>query len=187
MGFSFKIAPGVRVRASSRGVRTSVGPRAARIHVGAGRAGISTGAGPVGAYTSLGGGRRPKGMSGQTPTAGRQAAQGEGQAAATALHQNDDRHRARFAPVERPVLGPPDPPDEGEIRRCHERAALQGIGRFQHAARTKAKHQAAVSAAAEVKDEWDQRRARGSAFRTLLTLGGRGYAPMTTTWSCRRS
>jgi hypothetical protein len=38
MGFSIKIAPGVRVRASSRGVRTSIGPRVARVHVGAGRA-----------------------------------------------------------------------------------------------------------------------------------------------------
>ena len=35
MGFSVKIAPGVRVRASSRGVRTSIGPRVARVHVGA--------------------------------------------------------------------------------------------------------------------------------------------------------
>src|SRR3954470_10325030 len=55
MGFSIKIAPGVRVRASSRGVRTSIGPRAARLHVGAGRTGVSTGVGPVGYYTSLGG------------------------------------------------------------------------------------------------------------------------------------
>ena len=43
MGFSVKIAPGVRVRASSRGIRTSIGPRAARLHVGGGRTGFSTG------------------------------------------------------------------------------------------------------------------------------------------------
>src|SRR3954470_5593246 len=55
MGFSIKIAPGVRVRASSRGVRTSIGPRAARLHVGGGRTGFSTGVGPVGYYTSVGG------------------------------------------------------------------------------------------------------------------------------------
>src|SRR3954465_9509152 len=58
MGFSVRLAPGVRVRASSRGIRTSVGPRAARVHFGAGRTGFSTGAGPVGFYTSLGAGRR---------------------------------------------------------------------------------------------------------------------------------
>lgn len=56
MGFSFKVAPGMRVRASSRGVRASVGPRAARVHFGSGRTGLSTGAGPVSLYTSLGGG-----------------------------------------------------------------------------------------------------------------------------------
>lgn len=31
LGASFKVAPGVRVGASSRGVRTSLGPRAARV------------------------------------------------------------------------------------------------------------------------------------------------------------
>ncbi len=55
MGFSVRLAPGVRVRMSSRGVRTSLGPRIARVHVGAGRPGISTGVGPFGYYTSLGG------------------------------------------------------------------------------------------------------------------------------------
>ncbi|MGO4363032.1 DUF4236 domain-containing protein [Terrabacter sp. RAF57] len=58
LGVSFKIAPGVRVRASSRGVRASVGPRAARVHVGAGRTSISTGAGPVTLSTTLGGSTR---------------------------------------------------------------------------------------------------------------------------------
>jgi hypothetical protein len=58
MGFSFKVAPGVRIRASSRGIRTSVGPRAARVHFGSGRTAFSSGAGPVSFYTSLGGGRR---------------------------------------------------------------------------------------------------------------------------------
>ncbi|MFI2651773.1 DUF4236 domain-containing protein [Micromonospora fulviviridis] len=37
MGFSIRLAPGVRIRASSRGIRTSLGPRAARVHFGAGR------------------------------------------------------------------------------------------------------------------------------------------------------
>src|ERR1700710_833417 len=67
MGFSVRIAPGVRVRASSRGVRTSIGPRAARLHVGGGRTGFSTGMGPVSYYTSAGGGRR---RAAGRPTAG---------------------------------------------------------------------------------------------------------------------
>ena len=47
MGFYFKIAPGVKIRATRRGLRPSVGPRAARVHFGAGGTGVSTGAGPV--------------------------------------------------------------------------------------------------------------------------------------------
>ena len=67
MGFSVKIAPGVTVRASSRGVRTSIGPRVARVHVGAGGAGISTGAGPMGLYTAVGRTRRQDGFPWQEP------------------------------------------------------------------------------------------------------------------------
>lgn len=61
LGVSFKLAPGVRVRASSRGVRTSIGPRAARVHVGAGRTRISSGAGPFTVSTAVGGGSRNTG------------------------------------------------------------------------------------------------------------------------------
>lgn len=58
LGVSFKLAPGVRVRASTRGVRTSIGPRGARVHVGAGRTRISTGAGPFTVSAPLGSGSR---------------------------------------------------------------------------------------------------------------------------------
>ena len=52
-GMSFKIAPGVRTRASSRGLRTSLGPGAARVHIGSGRTTVSTGAGPFTLWTGL--------------------------------------------------------------------------------------------------------------------------------------
>ena len=54
MGFGVRIAPGLRISASSRGIRAGIGPRAARIHVGSGRTGFSTGAGPLTYYTSAG-------------------------------------------------------------------------------------------------------------------------------------
>src|SRR3954451_15831654 len=83
MGFSVKLAPGVRVRASSRGVRTSIGPRAARVHVGSGRTGFSTGVGPVSYYTSTGGGaRRSTGNRTGTAAANRQIAAANRAAAA---------------------------------------------------------------------------------------------------------
>ena len=56
MGMSFKVAPGVRIRASSRGISAGVGPRAARVHVGTRGVGVSSGVGPVSGYTHLGGG-----------------------------------------------------------------------------------------------------------------------------------
>jgi hypothetical protein len=55
---SFKVAPGVRIRASSRGISTSIGPRSARVHVGSRGVGLSSGVGPFSAYTRLGGGSR---------------------------------------------------------------------------------------------------------------------------------
>lgn len=58
MGLSFKIAPGVRIRAGKRGIGASVGPRAARVHLNpGGRVGFSSGVGPV--TVSASAGRRP--------------------------------------------------------------------------------------------------------------------------------
>src|SRR6478752_9020408 len=74
LGVSIKLAPGVRVRASSRGVRTSIGPRAARVHVGAGRTRISTGAGPVTVSTAIGGGHRRTSNTTRSRTSSRAAA-----------------------------------------------------------------------------------------------------------------
>lgn len=58
---SFKVAPGVRIRASSRGISAGVGPRAARMHVGTRGVGVSSGVGPFSTYAHLGGGRTSRG------------------------------------------------------------------------------------------------------------------------------
>ncbi|MGP0022296.1 MAG: DUF4236 domain-containing protein [Streptosporangiaceae bacterium] len=141
MGFSVKIAPGVRVRASSRGVRTSIGPRAARVHVGAGRTGFSTGVGPVGFYTAAGKTRRRTTASrGRSPS----VAQLQRQAAAAQKAQEAERlaaairdilnvHRQEFPPVQRPLAPPPVLPDEKKTRAQHEHAAVKGIGLFKRA------------------------------------------------------
>src|SRR5437879_2030923 len=113
MGFSIKLAPGVRIRASSRGIRTSLGPRAARVHIGGGRTGVSTGFGPVGFYTSLGGGRRGTGgvstvsYQPQLAAAQRQTAQQQRVDQARELGQAFLRiltlHRVEFPPTRPPV------------------------------------------------------------------------------------
>lgn len=69
MGMSFKVAPGVRIRASSRGISAGVGPRAARVHVGTRGVGVSSGVGPFSTYSHLGGGgRQSSGGAASRPT-----------------------------------------------------------------------------------------------------------------------
>lgn len=58
LGVSFKVAPGIRIRASSRGLRTSIGPRGARLHVGGGRITVSSGVGPLTVWEPVGRTRR---------------------------------------------------------------------------------------------------------------------------------
>jgi hypothetical protein len=132
VGFSVRIAPGVRVRASSRGVRTSLGPRAARIHVGGGRTGLSTGMGPVSYYTSLGNSRR-------TPSrtaSGTAAAQRHMAAAARAQDKQEaaraleaavsviaNLHRTVFEAAQPPVAPVPPAVEAAKIRAKHRREA----------------------------------------------------------------
>lgn len=132
MGFSVKVAPGVRVRASSRGVRTSLGPRVARVHLGAGRAGVSTGVGPVGYYTSIGGSRQRAVSTGavnrQVAAVARRQAHADKIVEAQRLQEALDAvralHRKHFAAAERPLAPPPpDPPVQRfrQLRRADAR------------------------------------------------------------------
>lgn len=142
MGFSIRIAPGVRVRASSRGIRTSIGPRVARVHVGAGRAGFSTGVGPVGYYTSFGGvshrggGSQGTGYATSTlMTAARMDKIERAIALAAALDAIGSLHEEKFAPAQRPVLPPPSPVDPEAVRKSHVDAEVKGISVFRRAER----------------------------------------------------
>ena len=159
LGFSVRLAPGIRVRASSRGLRTSIGPRAARLHVGAGRTGFSTGAGPVTLYSSVGGGRSHSG--GRRPSAGSYQRQltvspaaaakaGEAQRLARLFQELLSVHREEFPAAQPPVAPPPAEPDVEAIRRRHRDAALAGVGFFRRAARAAARDQAARTAEVEI-------------------------------------
>ncbi|MEH0938700.1 DUF4236 domain-containing protein [Micromonospora psammae] len=168
MGFSIKLAPGVRIRASSRGIRTSVGPRAARVHFGAGSTGFSSGVGPVGFYTSLGGGRRGSRSGARAATAAsyqrqlaaqqRQAAQAQRiEEARSLLHtflHILDLHRVDFPPASRPIAPEPAAPDRVGIHRHYEQHALAGIGFFERGRRAEAKQRAAAWTEAEVQRQW---------------------------------
>jgi hypothetical protein len=158
MGFSFKVAPGIRVRASSRGVRTSLGPRAARVHVGTGRTGFSTGVGPVSLYGSTGGGRRRQRSTGPSKTAvaarERQLRQTQkAQQAAelkAAFDAIENLHRQEVTPAAVPVAPAPVPVDEAAIRRWHEQQALRGLGILQRQARAVARKRAAEGAQRDI-------------------------------------
>ncbi|MGY2703331.1 DUF4236 domain-containing protein [Nocardioides sp. HB32] len=161
MGFSVKLAPGVRVRASSRGVRTSLGPRAARVHVGGGRTGFSTGVGPVGYYTSVGGSsrstaRRTSGAGSATASRQLAAAQraadkaDEARALRDALVAIFDLHRGEFAAAQPPVAPPLPPVDVAAIHAKHAKEAKAGTSVFSRAARKNALAEATQRAQAEV-------------------------------------
>jgi len=131
MGMSFRLAPGVRVRASSRGISAGVGPRAARVHVGTRGVGVSSGVGPFSAYSSLGGGRGSAGGGGRRasyggPTKASIAAR-EREAKAAAREADIDRvialenalvspHKANFPEARREVLPAPAEVDPDPIR-----------------------------------------------------------------------
>lgn len=138
MGMNFKVAPGVRVRASSRGISAGVGPRAARVHVGTRGVGVSSGVGPVSAYKRLGGGSRPTSGGARRssyggPTKASIAAR-ERELKATAREADIERvsaleralvsvHKETFPPATRVVLGPPKEVDPEPIRSDLEEAA----------------------------------------------------------------
>lgn len=166
MGFSVKLAPGVRVRSSSRGVRTSIGPRAARVHVGGGRAGFSTGIGPVSYYTSVGSTKRSGGI-GRSTGGSRAAATGatsrqleqavqldKAQEIASILSNILVIHRADFDPAERPMAALEAQGDRDQFIRAHERQAVDGIGIFHRAERK----QAMLRARVEAEEQLEQHR-----------------------------
>lgn len=182
MGFSIRIAPGVRVRASSRGVRTSIGPRIARVHVGAGRTGFSTGAGPIGYYTSLGGGSRTRGSRQGTgyatstlASAARLDKIDRTMALAAALDAIASLHQETFTLAQRPVLPPPPPVDPEAVRKSHVDAALRQISAFKRAERRAATASAIAHADQAVMQEthrsvgaWKQEQAELDRFWAAL-------------------
>ena len=148
MGFSVRIAPGIRVRASSRGVRTSIGPRGARVHIGGGHTGFSTGVGPFTYYTSASGGRRRS--SGSATTSRRSTSSSTSRATMTlaqaakaaeagrlrdAINAITTIHQASFPPATKPLSPPPPPIDGAAIRQQFAAAAVKGLGLFDRAGR----------------------------------------------------
>lgn len=149
MGFSVRMAPGVRVRVSSRGVRTSIGPRAARVHVGGGATGFSSGVGPVTYSTSLGVSRRSSSGLMTRSVAASSRAEAADQLVEV-YRRIASLHHEHFMPAEPPVA--PEPPriDTAEVEQRHRKASLKGISIFARGRRRDALAQAAATAQSEV-------------------------------------
>ena len=163
-GVSIKLAPGVRVRASTRGVRASVGPRAARVHVGSGRTRVSSGVGPFTVSSGVGTRRaspRRASASGSRSGGGQRVtlAQLERQARtaeraqqiadiASLERQLTGLHREDFAPAQREVLPPqPSPPRRrGDATPGADPNRAGGHQPFHGAERRNAKAAAAAAA-----------------------------------------
>ncbi|MDG3015266.1 DUF4236 domain-containing protein [Speluncibacter jeojiensis] len=168
IGMSFKVAPGIRIRATSRGLRTSIGPRAARIHVGAGRPTVSTGAGPVTLWTPLTSSRRPagrpRGQAASLAAYQRQAAADERAEQIAQVQQTENAlrtlHREAFPAAQRMIVPPPRPPDLAALTARHTAAALAGISIFARTRRRDAKAAASAAAHAEADMLWQQACAR---------------------------
>lgn len=135
---SFKVAPGVRVRASSRGISAGVGPRAARVHVGSRGVGVSTGVGPFSAYSHLSGGRKGTHRTGTPSTSRgptkasirarerelREAERQADQERITAIERKlVSAHAQIFSAAARVELPPPDEVDPEPIRADLEKKA----------------------------------------------------------------
>lgn len=165
LGFSMKIAPGVRVRASSRGLSAGIGPRAARVHVGTRGVGVSSGAGPLSAYGHLGGGRstRPRNSRTAYERQLRQQARLEqiesAQALVHAFQQTYLRvHQQEFTVASAPQAPPVEPVDERAIRKAERRAGREGIRLWQRALRRAARAQADGIAQGKIAELADTRR-----------------------------
>lgn len=176
MGFYFKVAPGVRIRATRRGLRASVGPRAARVHFGSGGTGVSTGAGPVSLYHSASGGRGRRRAEGPSRTS--MAAYERQLRHAEKLEQAEELrdafmgivnlHRQEFAEATPPVAPSPQPVDQSAIVWRHEQEALRGLNVFHRSARTLARRQAADAAGREIEEETARRQAEQADLQRQL-------------------
>jgi hypothetical protein len=147
VGFYIRVAPGLRLRLTSRGVRASIGPRISRLHFGAGGPGISTGAGPISYYQPLDIG------GGAAPIARGRAAKLEQARQVNAIWDRLMRvHQAQFPELEAPVIQRPDVPEQQVLVRQRRKQAVKGIGWFRRAERRRARD----LAEAQARSDWRQ-------------------------------
>jgi hypothetical protein len=113
-GVGFRVAPGVRLRATRRGPRMSLGPRIARVHLGGGTSAVSAGKGPITVWQTLSGGGHTQRA--QSPSPGSKKAE-EWATVQDHLDSLMTAHRQPVTRAERPLAPPPEPVHERTVRR----------------------------------------------------------------------
>lgn len=185
MGFSVRVAKGVRIRVSSRGVRTSVGTRAARVHFGGGsRTRVSSGFGPLTYYTTLGSSsaRRTRPAStpsrattttsvSTTPTPAQQRKHEEAVALRAAFEAIRTLPQAEFPPLERQLAEPPPAVATAEVRSRHRREARAATSFFRRDDRRRALAEADRRADMEIRELTGQNESRWHAHQQALDAG----------------
>jgi hypothetical protein len=144
-GVGFRVAPGVRLRATNRGPRVSVGPRITRIHLGGGQPAASVGAGPFTVWSTLAGG-------GHAPPAGDTGSR-KAEEWGSVRSYLDGLLSAHAAPVERVVRPTAPPPEEitaRAVRRDLRRRATAELPWWRLGARFSARAEADRRSDAEV-------------------------------------
>lgn len=169
MGLSIKLAPGVRVRASSRGVGASLGPRAARVHMSSrGRVGVSTGVGPMSLYSSIGAGSRGAARRSPSPSPAALAKAEQADVLASQFDSLLRIHQQEFAPAQPPVFAGEGPVDDRAIRKACRRKELEGVGLLKRRERADAKERARKKAERTITRENQRREARRVAGQLQL-------------------
>lgn len=161
------MAPGVRVRVSSRGVRTSLGPRAARVHIGGGGTVFSSGLGPVTYSTSLGVARRSS--SGAVTRSVAASSRAEAAEQLIDVYKRiSNLHHETFSPATRPMAPKLPPVDTAEIEKRHRTERLKGVSIFARARRREALAQAGADTQDEIHVRELQRAHDWSSAQTQL-------------------
>jgi ribosomal protein L7/L12 len=160
MGLYFRVAPGLKLRATGRGLRVGVGPRGARLWMGAGGTGVSTGAGPVSFYKGLGSGSR-RGASASLTAYEREVRQAQQAEQMTKLANQLQRmlsiHQTEFPVAQRPVAPVPQPVDLARLEQEAGKEAKSALFFLKRSARRVASESARAAAREEAARE-DARR-----------------------------
>lgn len=139
-GVGFRVAPGVRLRATRRGPRMSLGPRMSRVHLGGGTPAVSAGKGPITVWQTLSGGGHDR----STRTDGSASSRKANEWATIRDHLDRllSQHLEPVTHAQRPIAPPPSTVHRREVQRELRRDQRAGLRPWQFRERRAARRRA---------------------------------------------